>query len=111
VRTVTLTKTEYNEIVYPLVALLPSQSDAELRVAIAVLNKLEAVGAPNAESGTNPPLFVLMDDEAELRFEDAEAEHITRRLTEGMKRLQTFKARAIPDLKRRLSGEVGEAVP
>lgn len=110
-KTLTVTKADYDEIVYPLVALDAVKEPAKLRVALGVLEKLEAAGERQDKGPTKCPhcsgvveaakavaMYRLNDLSADFEFEDAEAEFVAERLKAGIPRLAASRARTIPGL-------------
>lgn len=86
---ITLTKPDYDEVVWPAVAMRTMGEQEDLAVAESLVAKLEAMGAIDEEQGsralpTSGPVDVdLTDDEAELldsRLEGERRRHATARL-------------------------------
>ena len=83
-------KPEFDDLVYPAVALaLHSEDIAQLRINDRVLTKLEAKGVENSIPPTEEeskvvgkliPLFVLKGKKATFEFEDTEAAYLVEKL-------------------------------
>lgn len=93
-KTLTVSKADYDEILYPLVALKASEDDATLRLAFRVLDKLEDVGEPHENPG-GPSMYRLSDLSATFELEEDEAKFVATRLRAGIPQLATTRARAI----------------
>lgn len=103
-KSLSIAKADFDDILYPLIATIPAKGGAsELKTVIKILEKLEARSEPASDPTLDdvvgaPALFKLTDDRAKFRFEDAEATIVAERLEQGSKTLSPIRARVIPAL-------------
>ena len=104
-KTVKIRKDDYDDFVYPAVALDLPKSVKDLRMADKVLAKLETVGVQgepketkDQQSGemiTPVPFYTMEGVAAEVDFEDAEATYLHGILAQAVTRIQTRRSRGI----------------
>ena len=103
-KTLTISKADFDEILYPLIALDPVSDRSALRICLNVLGKLEAKAKLGPETNGTPRLWVLKEETTDLELEDAEAEFVVARLEAGIPRLAATRARAIEPMLTALAG-------
>lgn len=93
---ITVTRDDYDEILYPALAERPPASDEELELADAVISKLEAVGTPDTdEEGEPVGGYVLVEDQADVDLTDEEAAVVYRRLQGELRRHEPRRLRSL----------------
>lgn len=89
--TVTITKADYDEILWKAVADRPPSTTREMYVMDAVLTKLETLGTPESEDGARLPdadtaPYLMTADEAPLDLTEEEAAALCARLEQEVRR-------------------------
>lgn len=104
-----VTRLQYDEFLYPIVAASHSENTKEAFLTDKVLTVLEAVGKPPV---LNPdglpeghPWFKLNTDEVEFELEDAHAELILKKLEAAVPTLQVWRIRQMLPLVTQLKKE------
>lgn len=93
---ITVTRDDYDEIIYPALAERHPASDEELELADAVIAKLEAVGTPEAdEEGESVGGYVMTLDQADVDLTDEEAGVVYRRLQGELRRHDPRRLRSL----------------
>lgn len=95
-----VTKTEYDEFLYPAVAACRDEDLSQLRLTNKVLDLLEAHGMPpEMENGVpkngGQPWYKLRSPVVEIELEDVQAAHVSKRLQQVIPTLQAWRARQI----------------
>ena len=112
-RNLVLTQVEYEDLVYPSVAVFSASEVKDLRTVVKVLDKLEAAGeAPERKGGRfvdpNNVIYKMNGISAMFHFEDAEAEFLIERLEAFMQRIQAWQSRGLLRIIDQLKTEVEE---
>lgn len=99
-RKVTLSKRDYDDVVYAAVATDSPDTIKALTVCDDVLKKLESVGEEQAETGpdgmggiSEVDTFKMTELAANIEFENAEADYLHDRLITVLKQLQARRTR------------------
>ena len=104
-----VTRLQYDEFLYPIVAAAPSENTKEAFLTDKVLVVLEAVGiAPKMKDDGTPvghPWFRLKNDEVEFELEDAHADLILKKMEAAIPTLQTWRVRQMLPLITQLKKE------
>lgn len=95
-------KEQYDDFLYPAVAVKQPPSILELRLQMKVLDKLEAVGTPTEKTKEGSPSrmtgYVLSADTVTFDFEDNEADLVVRCLEAQIPQLMGFRSRHLVPL-------------
>jgi len=108
-KTITVTRADYNDLVYPVVAVCTHDDVASLRIADKILTKLEEAGKPDPVPARKevckacgapplqaaPPLYKMEGISAEFELEDAEATFLHEKLTELTKTITGNRMRTV----------------
>lgn len=94
-KTLRITKRDYDDLVYPAVAANTAKDIQELRIASKVLDKLEQHGRPAKMEAGRPAAYRAESPALELELEDREAELVAVRLVQLAGRLQDWQAREV----------------
>lgn len=94
-RMLKLSKTDYDDLVYPATAANTAKDIQELRVAAKVLDKLERHGEPAKKEAGRATGYRATSPAIDLELEDREAELVAGRLEQLAKRLQDWQAREV----------------
>lgn len=94
-KTLRLSKPDYDDLVYPAMAANTAQDLQELRIAAKVLDKLEQHGEAAKREAGRLAAYRAKSPALEIKLEDREAELVAQRLEEIAKRLQDWQAREV----------------
>jgi len=111
-----ISKGDFDVILYPLVATTPCDGPSELGKVIRILEQLEARSTPVTDPDVDdavgvPTLYELTDERAVFRFEDDLAVIVANRIEGGIKMLAPMRARVIPGLTAQLREDSIPEIP
>lgn len=104
-RTLKLSKRDYDDFVYPACAANTAKDLQELRIVCRILDKLEEHGRPSRQEAGRDAVYVATSPAMQIEFEDAQAEIVASRLEQLAKRLQDWQGREIVPLIDQLRGD------
>jgi len=101
----TVTKPDFDELVYPAVALVRAADVATLRLMLSVLCELEEAAEPVPPRPGEVRMYQLRSEEYTFEFEAHVAELVARALEDAVPMVAASRARAIPALLAQLRPE------
>lgn len=94
-KTVSITKRDYDEVVYPCVACFQAENTARLRLADRLLTKLEEGCARDPKDRTGWPMYVMQRPMQEFELEEDEAALLLERIVSAVKEVDARRTRAL----------------